>query len=213
MARVMARTKANVRRRLMETCFIDGLFINLATYLIINDTSRVTIINNTVRICWTYFSPKSTRRLFSKLSRRGGPREFGQGFMLWIAHKGASWIMSRPCKNSPANFEAKVSSAVFREDAPIFELAAKYEVYATVIHRWKFVTLEFLFNSPYSPQPWTIFSYFSVTFLVHGRNRLCISLCVTDLWFSPVIPFPFLNSWIYVVWVQVLEHNALVLMR
>jgi len=40
-------------------------------------------------------------------------------------------------QNHPANFKAKVALAAFREDAPISELALKYGVPATVIHRWK----------------------------------------------------------------------------
>jgi len=45
--------------------------------------------------------------------------------------------MSRTRKNHPANFKAKVALAAFREDTPISELAIKYGVHATVIHRWK----------------------------------------------------------------------------
>jgi transposase len=45
--------------------------------------------------------------------------------------------MSRTRKNHPANFKAKVALAALREDAPISELALKYGVHATVIHRWK----------------------------------------------------------------------------
>ncbi len=45
--------------------------------------------------------------------------------------------MSRVRKNHPANFKAKVALAALREDAPISELASKYGVHATVIHRWK----------------------------------------------------------------------------
>ncbi len=45
--------------------------------------------------------------------------------------------MSRTRKNHPANFKAKVALAAFREDTPISELALKYGVHATVIHRWK----------------------------------------------------------------------------
>jgi transposase len=45
--------------------------------------------------------------------------------------------MSSTRKNHPANFKAKVALAAFREDAPISELAIKYGVHATVIHRWK----------------------------------------------------------------------------
>ncbi len=45
--------------------------------------------------------------------------------------------MSRTRKNHPANFRAKVALAALREDAPISELAVKYGVHATDIHRWK----------------------------------------------------------------------------
>ena len=45
--------------------------------------------------------------------------------------------MSRTRKNHPAHFKAKVALAAFREDAPISELALRYGVHATVIHRWK----------------------------------------------------------------------------
>ncbi len=45
--------------------------------------------------------------------------------------------MSRTRKNHPANFKAKVAVSALREDAPISELAVKYGVHATVIHRWK----------------------------------------------------------------------------
>jgi transposase len=45
--------------------------------------------------------------------------------------------MSRTRKNHPANFKAKVALSALREDAPISELAVKYGVHATVIHRWK----------------------------------------------------------------------------
>ena len=45
--------------------------------------------------------------------------------------------MSRTRKNHPANFKAKVALSALREDAPISELALKYGVHATVIHRWK----------------------------------------------------------------------------
>ena len=45
--------------------------------------------------------------------------------------------MSSTRKNHPANFKTKVALAAFREDAPISELAIKYGVHATVIHRWK----------------------------------------------------------------------------
>ncbi len=45
--------------------------------------------------------------------------------------------MSRTRKNHPANFKAKVALSALREEAPISELAVKYGVHATVIHRWK----------------------------------------------------------------------------
>jgi transposase len=45
--------------------------------------------------------------------------------------------MSRTRKNHPASFKAKVALYTIREDAPISELASKYGVHATVIHRWK----------------------------------------------------------------------------
>ncbi len=45
--------------------------------------------------------------------------------------------MSRTRKNHPANFKATVAVSVLREDVPISELAVKYGVHATVIHRWK----------------------------------------------------------------------------
>jgi len=45
--------------------------------------------------------------------------------------------MSRTRKNHPANFKAKGALSALREDAPISELAVKYGVHATVIHRWK----------------------------------------------------------------------------
>ena len=45
--------------------------------------------------------------------------------------------MSRTRKNHPANFKATVAVSALREDAPISELAVKYGVHATVIHRWK----------------------------------------------------------------------------
>jgi len=45
--------------------------------------------------------------------------------------------MSRTRKNYPASFKAKVALAALREEAPISELALKYGVHSTVIHRWK----------------------------------------------------------------------------
>lgn len=45
--------------------------------------------------------------------------------------------MSRTRKNHPASFKAKVALSALREDAPVSELALKYGVHATVIHRWK----------------------------------------------------------------------------
>lgn len=45
--------------------------------------------------------------------------------------------MSRTRKHHPANFKAKVALSALRADAPISELASKYGVHATVIHRWK----------------------------------------------------------------------------
>ena len=45
--------------------------------------------------------------------------------------------MSRTRKHHPAHFKANVALAALREDAPISELAIKYGVHATVIHRWK----------------------------------------------------------------------------
>jgi transposase len=45
--------------------------------------------------------------------------------------------MSRTRKNHPASFKAKVALSALREDAPISELALKFGVHATVIHRWK----------------------------------------------------------------------------
>jgi len=46
-------------------------------------------------------------------------------------------MMSRTRKNHPASFKAKVALSALREDAPISELALKFGVPATVIHRWK----------------------------------------------------------------------------
>jgi len=45
--------------------------------------------------------------------------------------------MSRTRKNHPANFKGKVALSALREEAPISEIAVKYGVHATVIHRWK----------------------------------------------------------------------------
>ena len=45
--------------------------------------------------------------------------------------------MSSTWKNYPASFKGKVALAALREDAPVSELAVKYGVHATVIHRWK----------------------------------------------------------------------------
>ena len=45
--------------------------------------------------------------------------------------------MSRTRKNHPASFKAKVALSALREDVPVSELALKYGVHATVIHRWK----------------------------------------------------------------------------
>ncbi len=45
--------------------------------------------------------------------------------------------MSRTRKNHPAGFKAKVALSALREDAPVSELALKYGIHATVIHRWK----------------------------------------------------------------------------
>lgn len=45
--------------------------------------------------------------------------------------------MSRTRKNHPASFKAQVALSALREDAPVSELALKYGVHATVIHRWK----------------------------------------------------------------------------
>jgi len=45
--------------------------------------------------------------------------------------------MSRTRKNHPASFKVKVALSALREDALVSELALKYGVHATVIHRWK----------------------------------------------------------------------------
>ena len=45
--------------------------------------------------------------------------------------------MSRTRKNHPASFKAKVALSALREDAPVSELALRYGIHATVIHRWK----------------------------------------------------------------------------
>jgi transposase len=45
--------------------------------------------------------------------------------------------MSRTRKNHPARFKAQVALSALREDTPVSDLALKYGVHATVIHRWK----------------------------------------------------------------------------
>jgi transposase len=45
--------------------------------------------------------------------------------------------MSKTRKNYPASFKAKVALSALREDATVAELAVKYGVHTTVIHRWK----------------------------------------------------------------------------
>lgn len=45
--------------------------------------------------------------------------------------------MSRTRKNHSAVFKAQVALSALREDMPVSELALKYGVHATVIHRWK----------------------------------------------------------------------------
>jgi transposase len=45
--------------------------------------------------------------------------------------------MSRTRKNHPVSFKAQVALSALREDTPVSDLALKYGVHATVIHRWK----------------------------------------------------------------------------
>jgi transposase len=50
--------------------------------------------------------------------------------------------MSRIRKNHSADFKAQVALAAIREDATISELASRYGIHATVIHRWKKEAIE-----------------------------------------------------------------------
>ena len=45
--------------------------------------------------------------------------------------------MTRARKSYSAKFKSQMVLAALREDAPISELASKYGIHATVIHRWK----------------------------------------------------------------------------